>query len=120
MELPAEDSDDGRCGLLKKAIRGTRDAAKKWEMEYTKMLVDTGSRQGACRACVFFREQTNVRIETRGDDFTVLGTSTGLDWLRGVTQSRMEVKLKARFQRGQGGAVRITTGIVLVTESGVG
>ncbi len=32
VELPAEDSDDGRCGLLKKAMRGTRDAAQVWEM----------------------------------------------------------------------------------------
>ena len=30
VELPAEDAEEGMCGLLRKSMHGTRDAAQKW------------------------------------------------------------------------------------------
>ena len=34
VKLPAEDSEEGMCGRLNKAMYGTRDAAQNWEYEY--------------------------------------------------------------------------------------
>jgi hypothetical protein len=34
-ELPREDHEESTCGLLKKAMRETRDAAQNWEVECT-------------------------------------------------------------------------------------
>ncbi len=92
---------------------GTRDAA------YTEMMQEVGFRQGSYSACVFYHEQKNVRVVVHGDDFTALGPSKSLDWLRGVVKQRMEVKLKGRLERGTPGAVRIPNRIVTVTENGL-
>jgi len=50
--LSREDFEEGKCGLLKKAMYGTRDAAQNWELEYTEMMVEAGFKQGAYSACV--------------------------------------------------------------------
>ena len=106
MELSKEDYEEGKCGVLRKAMYGTRDAAQNWELEYTEMT-EAGFRQGAYSACVFYREEKNVRVVVHGDDFTVLGPSKGLDWFRGVVQQNMEVKFENRLERGKPGAVRM-------------
>ena len=31
VELPQEDAQEGMCGMLKKSMYGTRDAAQNWE-----------------------------------------------------------------------------------------
>ena len=79
VELSKEDFEKGKCGLLKKAMYGTRDAAQNWELEYTEMMTEAGFRQGSYSACVFYHEQKNVRVVVHGDDFAVLGPSKGLD-----------------------------------------
>jgi hypothetical protein len=38
VELSKEDSEEGKSGLLKKAVYGTSDAAQNWAAEYTDML----------------------------------------------------------------------------------
>jgi len=119
VELSREDFEDGKCGLLKKAMYGTRDAVQNWELEYKEMMQEAGFKQGSYSACVFYHEQKNVRVVVHGDDFTVLGPSKGLDWFRGVVHQRMEVKFKGRLERGKPGAVRILNRIATVTESGL-
>ena len=47
VELSKEDLEEGKCGLLKKAMYGARDAAQNLELEYTEMMVDAGFRQGS-------------------------------------------------------------------------
>ena len=39
VELPPEDTEEGKCGKLNKAMYGTRDAAQNWEFEYTSFTV---------------------------------------------------------------------------------
>ncbi len=58
-------------------------------------------------------------VVARGDDFTVLGEGKSLEWFQEVTQTRMEVKLKARLVRGKLGAVRILNRTATVTEKGL-
>ena len=94
VELSKEDVEEGKRGLLKKAMYGTRDAAQNWELECTEMMLEAGFKQGSYSACVFYNEQRNVRVVVCGDDFAVLGPSKSLDWLRGVVKQRMEVNFK--------------------------
>ncbi len=56
VELSKEDFEEGRRGLPKKTVCGTRDAAQNWEMEYAEMMADAGFRQGSYSACVFYNE----------------------------------------------------------------
>ena len=119
VELSKEDYEEGKCGLLKKAMYGTRDAAQNWELEYTEMMVEAGFKQGLYSACVFYHAEKKVRVVVHGDDFTVLGPGKSLDWFRGVIQKRMEVKFKSRLERGRPGAVWILNRIVTVTENGL-
>ncbi len=52
VDLSVEDFEGGECGLLKKAMYGTHDAARNWEMEYTEMLVAPASgRVRTVRVC---------------------------------------------------------------------
>ncbi len=74
-----DDFEEGRHGLLEKAMCGTRDAAQKWEMEHVEMMVGAASRQGSHSACAFYLEQKNIRVVVRGDDFAVLGASESSD-----------------------------------------
>ncbi len=90
--------EEGTRGLLKKAMHGTRHATQNLEEECTEMLLETGFVQGRFSARVFYHEQEKVRIFAHGDDFTILGESESLDWLREVTQKRMEVKFKGRLK----------------------
>ena len=42
IQLPDEDYEEGMCGLLKKSLYGTRDAAQNWAASYVQCeLVDT-------------------------------------------------------------------------------
>ena len=57
VDLLKEDYEEGKCGLLKKSMYGTRDAAQDWELYYTEMMQEAGFRQGSYSACVFYHEQ---------------------------------------------------------------
>ena len=35
IKLPAEDAEDGMCGMLDMSLYGTRDAAQNWEDTYS-------------------------------------------------------------------------------------
>ncbi len=105
VDVSMEDFEEGKCGLLKKAKYGTRDAAQNWEMEYTEMMIGAGVRQGLQSACVFYHELKTTRVVVQGDDFTILGASKSLDWFRGVFQQCMGVKFESRLERGLPGSV---------------
>ncbi len=53
VELPAEYFEEGKHGLLKKAMYGTRDAAPSSELEYTEMMTEAHFRQSSFSACLF-------------------------------------------------------------------
>ena len=72
VKLPAEDSKDGYCGRLVKAMYGTRDAASCWEEKYRTHLEKNGFVCGASSPCVLFNKDYNVRLVVHGDDFTFL------------------------------------------------
>ncbi len=98
---------------------GTRDAAQNWELEYSEMMIEAEYTQGSYSVCVFYHKEKDVRAVAHGEDFTVRGLRSSLDWLRGAAQRRTEVKFKARLERKRPGAVRLLSRIVTVTSGGL-
>ncbi len=82
VELPAEDAEEGMCGVLNMAMYGTRDAPQNWEYEYGEFMESLGFSKGEATPCLFYHEPRNVRAVVYGDDFTVLGSEEQLDWFR--------------------------------------
>ncbi len=66
---------------------------------------------------MLYHEEKDSRVAVHGDDFTALGASMSLDWLREVVQRRMQVKFKGTMERGKPEPVRIANRIVTVTEN---
>ncbi len=79
VELSSEDSEEGKRGLLKKAMHGARDVAQNWELEHTEMTTEAGFRQGSFSACLSYNEQKIVRAAANGEDFTALGPGKSRD-----------------------------------------
>ena len=53
IQLPREDHTEGMCGILNKAMYGTRDAAQNWEYEYSEFMETVGFRRGKASPCIF-------------------------------------------------------------------
>ena len=90
IRLPEEDSEEGMCGRLNKAMYGTRDAAQNWEAAYAEFMETLGFRRGKSSSCVFWHEQRELRVVVHGDDFTVLGWEKELDWFESKLEKRFE------------------------------
>ena len=82
VELPEEDSTPGMCGELDKSMYGTRDAANNWEQEYCEFLIAVGFARGKSVACSFHHATRDMCLVVHGDDFTILGYDSDLDWLK--------------------------------------
>ena len=97
VKLPPEDFEQGKCGKLRRAMYGTRDAALNWEKAYMKFLEEAGFIAGKFSPCVFYHSARKLRAVVHGDDFTVSGPEDQLNWFRSQIQARFEVKFKARL-----------------------
>ena len=92
VELPPERKQEGMCGHLKRSMYGTRDAAYNWEMEYTRVLVAVGFRQGVSTPCVFIHDERKIRVCVHGDDFVVTGTQRDIEWTEAVMRESFDIK----------------------------
>ena len=81
VQLSAEMELSGCCGRLRKALCGTREAARCWEQEYVRMLESIGFRRGSTSPCAFWRKDQESGLAAHGDDFTSSGTDNELRWL---------------------------------------
>lgn len=67
IELPPEDSEPGRVGLLKKSRYGTRDAALNRTAAYNSVLCDKlGLVQGKSTPCALFHPRYKIRTVVHG------------------------------------------------------
>ena len=82
VKVPGEDQEEGTCGKLIKAMYGTRVAASNWERAYINFLKSNGFRSGKVSPCVFYHEEKELRLVVHGDDFTITGPESQLDWFR--------------------------------------
>ncbi len=80
----------------------TRDAAH-WEIECSYMVLDAGFKKYFHSMRALHPEQIDMRAVDHGDDISVLGKNASMDWLRGVIEQSMEVKYKAKLERGPPG-----------------
>lgn len=85
------------CGILKKWMYGTRDAAHNWEHEYKEFVEAERFIVGKASPCVFRHPERRIRAVIHGDDFTLLGYPSELDWFRERINEKFEVKFGGRL-----------------------
>ena len=120
VELPYEDSANGKCGQLVHWMYGTRPAASKWEEHYSKVLVNAGFRKGRASPCTFIHSKRGLRCVVHGDDFTTPGTDTELNWFENMLAKAFEVKVRGRLGSGKSDTkeIRILNRIARRTSKG--
>lgn len=121
VELPDEDAEPGKCGRLEQSMYGTRDAAHNWERKCVSWAKSVGFIQGVASPCVFFYTVREISMVVHGDDFTVLGYESDLDWVREPISSEFEVKFRGRLgpEAGDMKSIRILNRIVEWKEDGI-
>ena len=82
VELPAEMNLPNKCGHLKKALYGTRDAAKCWENDYSTTMATQVYVKGKTSPCLFKHAASGSMASIHGDDFVVGGPGTHLKDLK--------------------------------------
>jgi hypothetical protein len=120
VELPDEDSQPGMCGELGKSMYGTRDAANNWEQEYCEFLKSVGFARGASVPCSFHNAKRDMCLVVHGDDFTILGYDSDLDWLKVEMKKKFEIKTtRIGPARGDDKSLKLLNRIVEWTPQGI-
>ena len=95
VKLQSEDcsgKDEGKIGLLKKNMYGTRDAASNWERDWQGHLKNWGYEQGRSSRSLFHNKKRKTSGLTHGDDFVVTGTKESLLELKKQLESVYPIK----------------------------
>ena len=93
VELPPEEHEAGKVGLLLKSLYGTRDAALNWTTAYTTVLVEKmGFVQGRSSPCAFYHERLGIRTVVHGDDFVSEGPANSLKEIDAMLRDHFEIK----------------------------
>ena len=101
VELPPEMGvPSGTCALLRRHMYGTRRAADGWQSECSSTLRDMGFVQGAASACVFRQSQKQLVCSVHGDDFTVSGPCSSLNWFETTMKQKYELTVGGRLGPG--------------------
>ena len=83
VRLPAEDprgNDPTICGKLKHTMYGILDAAQRWAVHYTKVLVDGGFLKGNASPCHLYHPVRSIYCLVHGDDFICVADDEELEW----------------------------------------
>ena len=80
-----------------------------------------GIRVGKASPCVMFHPDRNLRLVVHGDDFTVLGWETQLDWYWEQVTRKFESKVKGRIGPASGDekSMRVLNRLVHWTSEGI-
>ena len=95
IELPEGDGGgpgSRQCGLLRKSLYGTRDAAQNWECELGGFLEEIGLRRGQASTCLYSEEARGISASVHGDDVTVKASREDAEWLIQKFKERYEIK----------------------------
>ena len=95
VELPAEMNLPSKCGHLKKALHGTRDAAKCWENDYSTTMATQVYVKGKASPCLFKHAASGSMASIHGDDFVVGGPGTHLKDLKKAICGKYKAKVRA-------------------------
>ena len=84
VKIPDEDrgpGEEGLCGILRKSLYGTRDAAFNWTEAYTRFLVEKlGFEKGITSPRSFYHRQRKIKVAVHGDVFVSEGFKKELIW----------------------------------------
>ena len=108
IDLPEEDAEDGKVGLLTKTMYGTRDAAAEWEEYYRQVFTDNGFESGAFCPCLFWSSSRGVSVWVHGDDMVLLGTKAAVEAVENLLSESMLVKRRGLLGWGSGDDKRVT------------
>ena len=95
IELPEGDGGgpgSRECGLLRKSLYGTRDAAQNWECELGGFLEEIGLRSGQASTCLYSEEARGSSASVHGDDATAEASRKDAEWLIPKFKERSEIK----------------------------
>lgn len=121
LKLPPEDNTEGKCGIFRKAMYGTRDAAQNCEHEYIEFMDGNGFHKSRASPCMSYLRERDVRVVIHGDDFTILGSEVELDWFRDRIVEKFEVRSRARLgpEDNDDKAVRLLNRVIEWTPEGI-
>ena len=121
VDLPKEMRMPGMCGRLRRALYGTREAARCWEKEYSKFLAQLGFQRGRCNPCMFLNARRELRVLVHGDDFTVSGPEEELKKLASEFADKYKTKLRGIIgpDKHDTKAMTILNRIVEWTDAGI-
>ena len=94
VDLPPERWKPGRCARLKYTLYGMRQAARNWEVEYSKTLADAGFVIGRANGSTFYHKERDVRMVVHGDDFVITGREEDLKWTEDVLRRKYPLKMR--------------------------
>ena len=102
VELPAEDAESGKCGLLQRSMYGTQDASAIWQDDYLQLLMKNGFKKGRAAPSLLYHEGHEIRVLVHGDDFISLSDDDGQEFLSKVLAERYEFKVVGQLGPGEG------------------
>ena len=82
IELPEGDGggpSSRQCGLLRKSLYGTCDAAQNWDCELGGFLEEIGLRRGLASTCLYSEDARGISASVHGDDVTVKASREDAD-----------------------------------------
>ena len=80
---------------------GTRRAATRWEETYTQALERLGFVQGRASPCCFTHTTRELKLFVHGDDCTILGNDSDLDYFEAGIKEEFDVKVRGRLGSGK-------------------
>ena len=95
IELPEGDGGgpgSQQCGLLRKSLYGTRDAAQNWECKLGGFLEEIGLRKGQASTCRHSEKARGISASVHGDDVSVKASREDAEWLIRKFKERYEIK----------------------------
>lgn len=108
VELPREMELAGMCGHLRKALYGTREAARCWEKEYTKTLEEMQFVRGRSSPCLFSHKVHDCAVFIHVDDIVASCEHDVLHWwLQSAISKKYLTKVRGLLHPSHVGEKRI-------------
>ena len=63
-----------------------------WQEEVARVMLNNGFVRGKYNPCLYYHRERGLRTLLHGDDFATVGTRSAVCWLKGVLESRFEIK----------------------------
>ena len=95
VELPWEDweaGDEGKCGLLRGSLYGTRDAARNWDEDISRAMKAAGFVKGTTSTCIYYNIERDVTGMIHGDDIVLEGRRKDVEAVTSFLETQYEVR----------------------------